>query len=62
MAAFHAMQEALDLSDDSLIRTLLLRYVEGYQPAGHDGASTPETALQSASYPTELSPPAKRIH
>src|SRR5690625_490286 len=61
VAAFHAMQEALDLSDDSLIRTLLLRYVEGYQPASHDGASTPETALQSASYPTEFSPPAKRI-
>lgn len=38
LLAFEAVQSALAQSDDALIVTLLLRYIDGYQPAKHSQA------------------------
>lgn len=61
--AFQAMHEALEQSDDALIRTLLLRYVEGYQPTEHDVKTALNMPVKNkATLSSEASQLPKQIH
>lgn len=57
--AFEAVQKALEKSDDAMIITLLLRYIDGYQPAEH---SKTKALMMLASANTAKDEQRQKIH